>query len=47
MKTKSDLNVWYRWCESINEERKVEDLPIPELNRLLSHFFYVSEEEEW
>ncbi len=39
IKTRSGLNVWYRWCENINERRKIEDLTAIELNRLLSHFF--------
>ena len=38
-KTRSDLNVWNRWCESVNERRKLEDIPASELNRLLSNFF--------
>ena len=38
-KTKSDLNVWYRWCESVREIRRIDDIPSQELNRLLSHFF--------
>ena len=25
-KTKSDLNVWYRWCAGVNESRKLESL---------------------
>ena len=24
--TKSDMNVWYRWCASMNERQKVEDV---------------------
>ena len=35
-KTTSDLNVWNKWCATVNEHRKVE---AKELNRLLSHFF--------
>ena len=38
-KTRSDLNVWNKWCATVNEHRKVEDIPAKELNRLLSHFF--------
>ena len=38
-KTKTDLNVWTRWCNSINERRPMEDIPPEELNRLLAHFF--------
>jgi hypothetical protein len=37
-KTKCDLNLWYRWCQRVNEVRK-EDIPVVELNRLLSHFY--------
>ena len=32
------LNVWNKWCATVNEHRKVEDIPAKELNRLLSHF---------
>ena len=38
-KTKSDLNGWYRWSEAAGETRKLEDIPVDKLNRLLSHFF--------
>ena len=38
-KTKTDLNVWTRWCNSINERRPMEDIPPGELNSLLAHFF--------
>ena len=39
-KTKSDLNMWYRWCEVVGETRKVENITDKtELNRLLSHFY--------
>ena len=39
-KTKSDLNIWYRWCETIGEKRKIEDIDdMNQLNKLLSHFF--------
>ena len=31
--------VWYRWCESVQETRRVEDISPHELNRLMSHFF--------
>ena len=26
-KTESDLNVWYRWCLTVGEKRKLEDIP--------------------
>ncbi|KAK3732673.1 hypothetical protein QZH41_007979 [Actinostola sp. cb2023] len=38
-KTKSDLNGFKRWCESVNENREPKDIPVQELDRLLSHFF--------
>ena len=38
-KTNSELNTWYRWCKSVKEFRKVEDIPINELDSLLCHFF--------
>ena len=34
-KTTSDLSVWYRWCESVGEHRKLKDLSSEDLNRLL------------
>ena len=46
-KTKSDLNVWYRWCAGVNESRKLEELTPSELNHLMSHFFYLCEKEKW
>ena len=30
-KTRSDLNVWNKWCATVNEHRKVEDIPAKEL----------------
>ena len=36
-KTKSDLNTWYSWCKSVKEFKKVEDIPINELDSF--HFF--------
>ena len=36
---KTDLNVWTRWCNSINERRPMEDILPEELNSLLAHFF--------
>ena len=38
-KTKTDLNVWTRWCNSKNERRPMEDISPEELNSLLAHFF--------
>ena len=38
-KTKTDLNVWTRWCNSINERGPMEDIPPEELNSLTAHFF--------
>ena len=38
-KTKTDLNVWTRWCNSLNERRPMEDIPPEELNSLLAQFF--------
>jgi hypothetical protein len=37
-KTRADLNVFSRWCKEIGEERDLKDIPVPELNRILSHF---------
>ena len=38
-KTKTDLNVWKRWCESVKETRAIEEIPVEELNNLLCHLF--------
>ena len=38
-KTKSDLNVWKKFCESLKESRAIEDIPANELDLLLSKFF--------
>ena len=42
-KTKTDLSVWTRWCNSINERRPMEGIPPEERNSLLAHFFIKSE----
>jgi len=31
-KTKTDLNEWKRWCESIKETKAIEEIPVEELN---------------
>ena len=36
-KTRTDLNEWYRWCETVGEKRKMEDIPPQELDVLLCH----------
>ena len=38
-KTRTDLNQWYRWCETVGEKRKMEDIPPQELDVLLCHYF--------
>ena len=38
-KTKTDFNVWKRWCESVKETRAIEKIPDEELNNLLCHLF--------
>ena len=38
-KTKSDLGKWYRWCQSVGENRRLDELPHEDLDRLLGHFF--------
>ena len=38
-KTKSDLNVWKKFCESMKESRAIENIPANELDLLLSKFF--------
>ena len=38
-KTKSDLNTWKKFCESLEESRAIENIPANELDLLLSKFF--------
>ena len=38
-KTLSDMRIWERYCEQVGETRKMEKIPIEELDRLLGHFF--------
>ncbi len=38
-KTISDLRKWYGLCESVDECRKIGQIPPTELDRLLGHFF--------
>ena len=38
-KTKSDLNAWKKFCESLKESRAIENIPAKELDLLLSKFF--------
>ena len=38
-KTTTDINQFRRYCLSICEKRKLEELPITDLNNLLSKFF--------
>ena len=37
-KTNYDLNVWHRFCQSLKEERKLENMPAVELKVLLRNF---------
>ena len=38
-KTKSDLNAWKKFCESLKESRAIENIPANELDLLLPKFF--------
>ena len=38
-KTKSDLNAWKKFCESLKESRAIENIPANELDLPLSKFF--------
>ena len=38
-KTKSDLNAWKKFCESLKESRAIENIPTNELDILLPKFF--------
>ncbi|CAH3136817.1 unnamed protein product, partial [Porites lobata] len=38
-KTKSDLNAWKKFCESLKDSRAIENIPANELYLLLSKFF--------
>ena len=37
-KTKTDLNVWTRWCNSINERRPMEQFGVMDNKSLIRHF---------
>ena len=39
--TKTDIEVWKQWCESVKETKAIEEIPAEELNNLLCHFFAV------
>ena len=41
-KTKSDLNAWKKFCESMKESSAIENIPANELDLLLSNFFFIS-----
>ena len=37
-KTKNNMNLWYRWCTSVGETRKIEEIEdLSKVDRLLSH----------
>ena len=38
-KTQSDLNVFYKWANSVNETRSLENIPEQELDKVPAHFF--------
>ena len=37
-KTRSDLNTFYQWSKSVNENRKLDAIPPNELHNIISHF---------
>ena len=39
LKTRSDLNAWKKFGESLKESRAIENIPANELDLLLSKFF--------
>ena len=41
-----DLNVWRRFCSSVDEERELEDIPEYDLNILLCNFFMSVQKEK-
>ena len=45
VKTQNGLNTFHRFCHSTNENRKLEDIPITELDNLLCHFFLLKPEK--
>ena len=49
-KTKSDLSLFKRWCKSVGEEKKIEEMTATELNSRLSSCFITlrkSNDEEY
>ena len=37
-KTRSDTSIWCKWCNSVGENRELEEIPSIELNKLLCSF---------
>lgn len=37
-KTRSDLNVFYRWAKTVNETRTLDEIPPTELDNVIAHF---------
>lgn len=46
-KTKSDLNAWKKFCESLKESRAIVNIPAKELVLLLSKFFISVRKTRW
>ena len=45
-KTRSDMITWKRWCDSISEQRSMEDIPTAELESFWDTC-YESAQAEW
>ena len=45
-KTKSDLNAWKKFCESLKESWAIEDIPANELDLLSKFFISVHKQNE-
>lgn len=37
-KTRSDLNIFYKWAKTVNETRTIDNIPPDELDKIISHF---------
>ncbi|KAK3727517.1 hypothetical protein QZH41_001175 [Actinostola sp. cb2023] len=37
-KTRSDLNIFYKWAKTLNETRTIDNIPPDELDKIISHF---------
>jgi len=44
-KTKGDLGKWYRWCQLVGQNRRLDELPHEDLDCLLGHFMKIRKDD--